>query len=377
MRSKLFLAFTLALAIPLAACGGDDDGGDDTITVGPDANTTPTPDAPDNTSACNPVEQTGCETDEKCAFVFDSFPNLGRTACAPAGTGALNDACTRDENTGVDDCGLGLQCLSGACREICSSAPDSCTTDYACSRYSAYFTDNDNVGVCDPTCNPIDQTRDYDSAELCGSANVNEPDRGCYGVSDRPFTCSPAGDPANVHNVDARDENGDVYINSCAPGYLPLLRRGSDDDTPICVAMCTPLETHSGATGNAIGESPYSCPDRNALTGNECRYFWWLEENPTVDRNFIGFCLNYNNYTYDDDGNAGTENVPFPSCTTLSNTDTDNNQTPDHLEWGCAPYPASLLSAGKVRLPRLADMGYTLAIPYEKAIEMYRQYIGQ
>lgn len=349
MRSKLFLAFTLALAFPLAACGGGGDGDGDDVILTPDANTGGDPDAPP-ASACNPVEQQGCESGEKCAYVFDSFPDLGRTACAPAGEGALNDACTRDETSGVDDCGVGLQCLSGFCREICSSAPDSCTTDYACSRYSAYFGDNENVGVCDPRCNPVDGTRDHDDAANCGSENTEEPELGCYGVSDGPFTCSPAGDPMKTHGDDARDENGDLYINACAPGHLVGFVNTHDDPTPICRSTCSPVETHDAATAGAGGEDPYSCGNLGAI-GNECRFWWWFEENPTVEKNYVGQCWNYDEWLYDSD-NDMTPDAPWPSCTELSNTDTDGNMTPDHLEWGCGPFPARLVGNGKVTFPR-------------------------
>lgn len=37
---------------------------------------------------------------------------------------------------------------------------------------------------------------------------------------------------------------------------------------------------------------------------------------------------------------ASTANVPFPSCTTLSNGDADANGVADHLFFGCGPLPA-------------------------------------
>jgi hypothetical protein len=350
MRSKLFLAFTLALAIPLAACGGDDDGGDDTISVADSG--VGNPDAPDTPQACNPVEGTGCEAGEKCAYVFDSFPDLGRTACAPEGDKVLNDACTRDETSGVDDCAAGLQCLSGFCREICSSAPDSCTTDYACSRYSAYFGDNENVGVCDPRCNPVTGTRDFDDAANCGSVSTEEPELGCYGVSDRPFTCSPAGDPMKTHGDDARDENGNLFINACAPGHLVGFVNTHLDNTPICRSTCSPVETHSGATDEPGGATPYACGELGAIN-NECRFWWWFEDNPSVERNYIGQCWNYLEWEYDSTGDMEVD-TPWPSCTTLANTDTDGNDAPDHLEWGCGPYPASLFGNAKASFQRAA-----------------------
>lgn len=128
-------------------------------------------------------------------------------------------------------------------------------------------------------------------------------------------------------------------MNGCAPGATPLLYAATGDPTIICVAFCTPAETYLGSTANKGGLAPHTCASRGATGPNdECRFWFSIEpEPPTQYSNTLGYCMDHSKYTWDHDMNAGTANVTVPSCTTLSNSDTDGDNSPDHIYWGCGP----------------------------------------
>jgi hypothetical protein len=120
---KLILGAVFAL---LAACGG---GGDDDVTLDPDANS-----GPDAAAACDPVAQTGCADNEKCTWIRVT-DTLGRLGCSPDGTVAAGADCTRGPNgdtTGYDDCAAGNLCVEGVCRAQCVDG--ACPSGSTCTR---------------------------------------------------------------------------------------------------------------------------------------------------------------------------------------------------------------------------------------------------
>jgi hypothetical protein len=300
------------------------------------------------TVACNPVAQTGCPTGQRCAWIFLSG-TTGHNACLPDGSVNLGGACAIGpfgETTGFDNCKRGTSCISGECKTICSTTPDSCPNSYACSRYVDSPFDLDGtlgIGFCDSTCNPLTQTRDSDGAAACGSPNASAPTLGCFGPLGGKFLCARIISTTKTHGVAA---GVPTYVNSCAPGHLPLRPDSTTTSAPICTALCRPAATSTASPANAPGQSGsgFTCPDKNAGSPHECRYFWWLFENPTnfmptAYSNTLGVCFNYPNYRFDSNGDM-TLDMVYPSCAALSPTAHNYDSVLTDAEaWGCVAHP--------------------------------------
>jgi hypothetical protein len=348
-------------------------------------------------AGCDPVAQTGCDNGQKCTWVrlqATDATQTGVKACVPDGTVPLNGACqwgAAGASTGYDNCTKGNICLAssrkdkatGTCLGICdqtalAGAAGACPTNYACGGYVNFFYNmNDpatNVGLCDPTCDPLSQTRDYDKAAHCGGpldAN-NQPTKACIGLpssdaTPSQFTCGSVLDPTKTGDVSAYDATlGGVFLNSCAAGYIPLLYDNTADAKAknqmgvICVAYCKPAPTSSTATTMSGGASPYTCAAAGTGGTHECRYWWFLESSMTpvsAASNGVGYCFNYKNYTFDGSmlhPPQGTS-VPEPSCTTLSATAMTfdaksaggTQSIPDNLFWGCGEAPTMFTGGGR------------------------------
>ena len=380
------VAFGALLAGFLVACGGSSKSNPDTSVQVIDAS------IDGGGGACDPVAQTGCDTGQKCTWVriqASATEQVGTLECVMDGTVALNGACTwgaAGATTGYDNCSKGLICLAssrtdmatGTCSTICNTsaatgAAGACPTNYACGLYSNFFENTGdpatNTGLCDPTCNPLSQERDYDQSPHCGGPldSNNKPTRECNGLpssdaSPSHFTCSSVLDPTKVGDTDAYDATlGGVFLNSCAAGYIPLLYDNSTDAAAmdemkvICVAFCQPSPTSTSATTMAGGTAPYTCAAAGTGGTHECRYWWFLEDSTTMMSqwsNGLGYCFDYTNYTYD--GSAlhppTSTTTGDPSCKTLSDTAmTIDDPTkggmqmiPDNIFWGCGPEPTAL-----------------------------------
>ena len=135
-----------------------------------------------------------------------------------------------------------------------------------------------------------------------------------------------------------------IFLNSCAPGYEPLLYQNATSTNIICVALCKPADTSSTSPGMAAGQtgSGYTCPDRGAASPSECRYWWSLEYFTTAPDSYgntLGYCMDYRNYKYDSNGDT-VPDTPMPSCTTLSPTaHTFDPTLSDAQVFGCMAYP--------------------------------------
>ncbi len=327
--------------------GNGGSGGGTAGTKGSDAGTdaaAPTP--------CDPLAQTSCLSNERCSWVATS-PTSGHALCLADGTVAQGGACVAGaygEATGFDNCRRGLACANGQCQPICRTSPDSCGAHFACTNYSSVFYSNGTsvAGVCAPTCNPLTQARDYDSAPACGTPTGASQALGCFGKS--VFTCAKVVYPNNKSDAPAAGPtSGGFFLNGCAPGYLPVLTAMTGSTQTICVALCQPGPTSVGATAQAAGLTPYTCPAAGAAAPHECRYWWWLQNTtsasfPDALSNTMGFCIDYTKYTGDKTG-AGT--TPYPSCTALSATAHTYDATlTDAQYWGCQPYPPPAADAG-------------------------------
>jgi hypothetical protein len=339
MRRTTSMVFTVVL---LAACGGDGDGESKAPVVGP--------------SDCDPVAQTGCGDGQKCSWIRIGEDD-GALGCVPDGAKAEDAACgfgTPGNQTGYDDCAAGLTCFggdTGTCEKVCdATAAGSCGATGACQAYADYFDDTAH-GFCVPSCDPVTQVRLSDSAEACGSADPSAPTLGCYAsyansVLPTAFTCAPAGAADLTHREPARTSAGGTpYLNGCAPGYLPLLVESTGSAVVVCIALCTPVESHQGDADGLLGAAPHQCPDRGATgAGEECRFYSWLEPETapvSTATSTVGFCFDHTKYTWDHDQNATTAPVAAPSCADLPNTDTNGDGVDEHAAWGCAPREAS------------------------------------
>jgi hypothetical protein len=365
------------------ACGGGK-------SSNPDAPKIVIPDGSGSGGICDPIMQSGCATGEKCTWVrvaASTSSQVGQLSCVADGTVDVNGACTygaAGATTGYDNCKAGLICLAssrtdmaaGTCASICDTtaatgATGACAANYACGLYYHYFENTGDpaqtTGLCDPTCNPLTQKRDYDSGANCGApldAN-GAATKACNGLpaaagETSHFTCSSVLDPTKKSDAVAYDASiGGIALNACAAGYIPLLYDSSasaaaqDQMHIICVAFCLPGETDSTAKANANGVAPNTCAAAGAAAPHECRYWWFLEgdangaANMSQWSNGLGYCFNYTNYTYDGTmlhpPRTATENQP--SCTALSpTTKTFDDPTmggmqmiPDNEFWGCAP----------------------------------------
>ena len=270
---------------------------------------------------CNPITHSTCAPGERCVRVHLT-PDTGELRCVANGTAADGAACAIGADgplTGFDDCVRGSVCVAGTCARVCDlEVATSCGAD-TCVRYSALFANADDTepaGACVPGCDVVSQLRRDGSS--CGAGE------GCFLTAEGGGICASASRTLTHGQVIV----GTVFLNSCAPGHVPLRFA----TPPVCAALCRPIETHSGATAGAAGMSPFSCPDRGAASPpNECVF---LGTGSTV-----GVCRDTSD-TYDDDGDPGTPEVPTPSCITLPNTDTDGDGVPQHAEAGCAPMTA-------------------------------------
>ncbi len=291
------LANVLALcvgAFGLLACGGGS--GDDT----PDAFVVPTidsgnPDDPDaNVGACNPVAQTGCNSGEKCTWIVDVAgtppdPDLGHTGCVTDGTVAEGDACTLPE-TGADDCVAGTYCLRSVCTEICSSAPNSCPSGEICSTYENLMEDIENVGLCNPECDPVEQNCAIDT-QACYLQLVTG-ESSCAGIPSDAVGLTQ-GDDCSANS------SGQCYLNGCDKGYGANLPDGPDATSiSLCAFFCNPIDNWSGNVQGLTGDpAGIGCTasfggDRPDGPGPsyECRYlqtFYGIEEVPAA----VGMCL--------------------------------------------------------------------------------------
>ena len=342
---RVDLCLALAVAVALGCVNGRDPEGGLIEEWGDDEpNPPPVP--------CDVVEQTRCAAGEKCTWqqVTDT---LGRITCAPDGEVPPGGRCSTlppGETAGYDDCIAGSFCIGGVCEEICVDDPDSCSSPTTtCTVYPGLFEGAFvETGVCHDTCEPGPQTRISDGAPDCGG--IDDAPRGCYGTAwgatPTGFACMPDTSAArHGEPPDPLNPQGNPHPYSCDAGYFPWAASLAPDAPAICVAFCTPGETHSAAPENSGGVAPFPCSARGAAApGTECRYLHLLDETaPRDEHNGSGVCVDPDEYVADWDHDPATPASPLPRCVDLGTglIDTDGDGTPDtaeHQKWGCAPW---------------------------------------
>jgi hypothetical protein len=326
LLKRAFAAAWLAAAMIAAACGSGRTArlGDGSV---------------DALDTCDPLAQTRCNAGEKCTWILDATAPavLGHVGCVPDGTAALGAACGFGQAgpMGYDNCTKGNVCVSGRCTQICdqSGGAPTCAAKFACQSYSNLFDVNSMTvaGVCDPVCDPF-LDNDFDGPGTASMKQANSPctaNQGCYGFPGRNlatvFTCSGAGDASLTHRSKCTTANGcladatSVYINGCAPGYIPLLKESTGSSEAVCVAYCQPQDCYKGNCANGkIGKAPHSCKNDPALgtfsATEECAYSWIFERDrtgryiPSPTSDTVGFCMDHAKYTY------GTPEKRWPNC---------------------------------------------------------------
>jgi len=316
---------------------------------------------PDAQVTCDVLTQTGCGTNEKCTWIIDvdgtsTTSALGHNGCAPTGAVANGAACTilAAAQGGYDNCIKADVCVSGTCKAICNNAggTPACGTNQACVTYDGLFANSGQTataGVCDPSCNPLDDN-DFDGSGAAhtksGTACGTNPVTGCYGIPDSThttfFTCAPpaAGTGALTHRSPV--PAGQQFLNSCMSGYELSVFYDTDGGTQIdCFAWCKPGESDIAISGGGApnGVAPHRCNNLDALgnftggtpnggaasNGEHCWYSWYFEidannlwhVSPTSDT--VGICIDHTKYHWDSnhDGTVGAGDAVFPPCASL------------------------------------------------------------
>lgn len=325
-RRARVLAIGLGLGLGLG-CGDDPqaiDGGvdppDDAIDAPVDASPIPIDAAP----ICfpeRPPGQQGCGGGARCAWIVTATsPVQGTLGCLPPGTVPPGGACTvgpPGATTGFDDCVAGAACVAGVCQDICgfSGADAACTSATTCTVVAGLFAGAGEApvaGVCRRGCDVVGQTD-------C------PPDQGCY-LLVSPLTsravCAEAGELGPREVI-----TGQVFANSCRPGYMPR-RRDQETSVMECGALCRPADvTSTTNVASEGGVAPHACGDRgaappgDALDGESCRYWWAREPTPGSDySNTVGWCFRHAAFRHDVDGD-GTLDAPTPRCIALTTGD--------------------------------------------------------
>ncbi len=326
---------------------------------------------------CNPLTQTGCPCGDKCTWIIDQVsPTFaGHIGCAPNGTMAARQACTRNAPgaTGWDDCIAGAYCLGplaggpGTCKLICDPAggAPSCGPSGGCVLYDDVFQQGSQptvAGVCEYPCDPLADNNISGSGKTgttCGS-------RGCYGLPPDfngsmalSFGCAPEANPTRVHRsactgtIQTGDAaaclfQGSIYPNSCAQGYQPLINDREGSSQIDCIAMCGAADCyagHCGSDGSAyLGIAPHQCVPADLRIdpsstfqqttgsggvgpdGEQCTYIWNMEfdstghflRSPTSDT--LGLCVNRGLYVYDSngDGQLTSTDAIWPRCDAIT-----------------------------------------------------------
>lgn len=380
-----------ALFLGLMACGSDG-GSNSTVVIPVDGGGDG-----GGPEICNPLTQTGCNSGEKCTWIDDQDDPtpIGHVGCAPeaATPKAEGEACTRPPAgpMGYDDCAKGTVCLSGECKKICdlNAGSPMCDADHSCTRYADFFESGGVAvaGVCDPSCDPLTQRLKVGDQEACGSTNPGEPNKGCYGFDDYSCAPVPSGALDLLDRAQPLAQNGNPYLNGCAPGFIPFFYESSTSMVTKCSGLCAALETdntpahmnNGKGDATALGKMPReaeplaeratcSAAYKGASSGgSSCRFIYpYLADQSTgelpplfensVYLDTLGVCFEAASFP-DDQGNID------PDCGTLTPTEA--------ADYGCqklSSLPDSFTVNGKRRIPTSARV----RLPTEASVKIVR-----
>jgi hypothetical protein len=331
--------------------------------------------------ACMFLNNIPCHANERCAWIWDSYDDpltpvnehsIGHASCVPDGTLAVGEACVRSgpsvfESPGTgagvpDQCVRDSYCQSETCRSLCDldGGEPTCPANSECTRFSGLFIDQGMVtaGLCMPSCDPLTQVEAGSSANACGSAIPDAPDRGCFAIPTADglrFACteiSSAGSGRTDGLPADGPAGGGSYASGCEAGYLPIWIDPTDDSVTICAGVCAAVPVDNTNPWLAPGSSHafaklHDQPmprmgDGVCIAGKkghdapaDCRFFG---EN-------LGVCFAFSEYTYDHDEDPATPEITSPSCAELPPAGGDPSTTIHNMtadEAGCygpLPFP--------------------------------------
>lgn len=314
---KLVLTAATISSLAMIACGGGDKKDPPVLVDGGEGGTDG--DIVDPT-ACNPVTQTGCETGEKCGELIirneEGGVFLAQIACIPEGNVTEDVACADGvpgQDTGYDDCAVGLDCFQGVCTPICGiAAGDTCRGnpdegfglgDNCANNFENHFTDE--IGVCLPSCHPSDDAVVDGLAvnNVCGAGSSC----GMNAVTTQTTCAGTPPDAAEkTQNVEPYGPAPGVYYsNGCESGFSTLLneKSGADGGAAQCTRYCTPDATYLDINGVLVGNSEgvdtkCSTGGLNLVGGrdghnepHQCRYIQGIYGNTNLVPESVGMCM--------------------------------------------------------------------------------------
>jgi hypothetical protein len=285
---------------------------------------------------------------------------IGHVGCAPAGTIADGAVCTdATMSVGSDSCIAGDLCIAKKCKPICDpqlvagAGAGACDAEHACLSYQGVFAAGEvtTAGVCEPGCDPLTQRLLTTGAEACGSVDPTMPTATCVPADSQfsSFACAPTF--ASAYPKTDRTAPLGAFANSCAPGFIPFYPMDFDSGnmTAVCSGLCAALKVDAeianttdhnpegdktalgklvndpaAVAGNATCAATIKGSD--AANGEDCRYIWpslvpqgtdLTMVTKTKYTDTLGACFAFAQYFVDDDGNAGTPEIPDKSCRVL------------------------------------------------------------
>ena len=209
------------------------------------------PSVPNPPGACNPITQTGCASNQKCAL-----DSMNEVECAPPGIRAVRTSC----NLEPDNCVAGHVCTpvprasTNVCRQLCARKedckqppPQGQPTNEA---FCAYTLANSSYRVCATPCNPVPTLGV--SGCPAGSACIYG-DAGGVLITDcgRVRGSGANGSPCNNSDDDCAD--GYFCNTSVCRAYC---RNGLSSD---CAGGYVCVQIQAGAAFGACCQSTSSC----------------------------------------------------------------------------------------------------------------------
>jgi hypothetical protein len=296
---------------------------------------------------------------------------------------------------GFDNCVKGAVCISRVCKTICdqqaAAAASGCAATENCGTYSGIFEVGDATvaGACDPKCDALNQnlTSGAGNTAACGSTDPATPNVGCYGS--RRFSNWSCAAVVEDTILDATDreapfsENGQFFVNSCAPGYTILIAGMTGSQTPVCSGLCAAgnISNVAAEAANdtgvdaataklvrnaapAAGDGLCVAAKKGSASGGpqNCAFLWTFTINgmnveiaPEYLDN-LGFCFSFNQYQFDSDGDM-TPDQNFPDCKTLPKRSAATpGDSDDAADFGCQTLAESMFDSRPTVNPMLRDL---------------------
>lgn len=261
-----------------------------------------------------------------CDYIFRLDP-----LDLPSGSTDASVMCSQERSSMKGSAALLLLAACGT--DGGNMLPDADTTGSGCDGGGCGI----DAAVAVSSCDPLEDN-DFDGpgASLTRSGSACAAGQGCYGyphgVEPRTtWACATDLHPTLQHRSQPPEP---VQIDSCAQGYIPIVKESYTVSTVTCVAMCKPGNAYSGNPGTQYpaGQAPHRCNSVDArgafnetAGGDHCMYSWKFEKTPagkiltSPTSDTVGFCLDHAKYKWDSnfDGFINGSDAFWPACDTL------------------------------------------------------------